>query len=364
LARPATFPRIFLPALKSEYLPGKHCMSKVPAIHFDTADLPETERFERWRTAVPVYEVSQDPGVAPESFQALVDAWFLGEMVVSTNQLPALRFHRTRAKAEADGSDQLSVIMLRRGTWTGELDGCPMSAGPGQIVMFDLTRPTDVFSRENSNITLRIARGPIVAATPGIDLHGFMFEGPIGRVLADHMMLLVRRLPELPQIEAAAVVNATVGLIASCIASSKVAQEDLPLREIQTRHRVFRYVDENIGKPDLTAAKIGKQLGMSRSVLYRAFEPLGGIAQYVRARRLEAAHVQLENTNVASRISDIARTFGFSSDTQFSRAFRTRYGYNPRRARSGKINGLNELAAVVDAHDEPDIFRAWLQRLG
>src|SRR5690349_2715969 len=124
--------------------PGKSGMTKVPMIHFDAADVPAAERFEIWRRAVPVYDVSQDPGVSPESFHALVDAWFLGDMVVSTNQLPALRFHRTQAKAEADGSDQLSVIMLRSGTWTGELDGRPMSAGPGQIVMFDLTRPTDV----------------------------------------------------------------------------------------------------------------------------------------------------------------------------------------------------------------------------
>ena len=339
-------------------------MTKVPSIHFDSADLPEAERFARWRTAVPVYEISQEPGLGPESFQALVDAWFLGDMVVSTNQLPALRFHRTREKAAADGTDQLSLNMLRRGTWIGELDGRPMSAGPGQIVMFDLTRPTDVFCSANENITLRIARAPIVAAVPGLDLHGFKFDGPIGRVLADHLMLLVRRLPELPQSEAAATVNATVSLIASCVASSEAPQHDVPLKDMQTRHRVFRYVDEHIATPDLTAATIGRQLGMSRSVLYRAFEPLGGIAQYVRARRLEAAHVQLESPNAASRISDIAKNFGFASDTQFSRAFRNRYGYNPRSARNGKVNGLNELAAVVRANDEPDIFRAWLQRLG
>jgi AraC-like DNA-binding protein len=338
-------------------------MSKVPTIHFDTKDLPPAERFKRWRTAVPVYDVTQDNGVAPEDFEALVDAWFLGEMVVSTNQLPALRFYRNREKIQADGSDQLAVLMLRRGTWTGELDGRMLSAGPGQIAMFDLTRPTDIHCGIHDNITLRFARGPVVAAAPGVNLHGFMFQGPIGRVLADHMMLLVRRLPELPQAEAAATIKSTVGLIASCIASSEV-QPDVPLHDIQIRHRVFRYVDANIGKPDLTAASIGRQVGISRSVLYRAFEPLGGIAQFVRARRLEAAHVLLESPDVGSRISDIAANFGFVSDAHFSRAFRQRFGYNPRRARNSKINVLDELAAEAGTRQATDLFRNWLLGLG
>ena len=105
----------------------KKRMTKVPTLHFNAADLPEAERFEVWRTAVPVYDVSRlDDG----PFEALVDAWFLGDMVVSTNILPPLRFHRSKEKT-ADGSDQLSLNMLRRGTWTGNLDGRPMSAGPG-----------------------------------------------------------------------------------------------------------------------------------------------------------------------------------------------------------------------------------------
>jgi AraC-like DNA-binding protein len=336
-------------------------MTKVPTIHFDSADLPEAERFEHWRTAVPVYDISR---LDDTPFEALVDAWFLGDMVVSTNRLPALRYARSPEKAEADRSDQFSLNMLRHGSWTGNLDGRPMSAGSGQIVMFDLTHATDVSSTGNDNITLRMTRAPLVAAMPGRNLHGFMFDGPIGRVLADHMMLLARRLPDLQQSEAAAVTAATIGLIASCIASSETTDANLPDHDIETRHRVFRFVDANLGKPDLTAATIGRQVGISRSVLYRAFEPLGGIAQYVRARRLEAAHVLLEDPAVESRIAEIAGRFGFVSDAHFSRAFRSRYGYNPRRARGGKINGLDELATVVDAHAGPDVFKAWVQRIG
>jgi hypothetical protein len=85
--------------------------------------------------------------------------------------------------------------MLRRGSRSGDADGRMLSAGPGQIVVFDLARPYDSISTAAETISLRIARAPIVAAAPGVDLHGFTFRGPIGRVLADHMMMLLRRPP-------------------------------------------------------------------------------------------------------------------------------------------------------------------------
>jgi AraC-like DNA-binding protein len=337
-------------------------MTKVPTIHFDTADLPDAERFARWQASIPAYDVSL--AADAEGFQAVVDAWFLGGIVVTANRLPALNFTRSATRAEADGNDHVNLLMLREGEWTGDLDGRLLTAGPGQLVLLDLSRPLATSAVATDTIILQMARAPLVAAAPGTDLHGFIFDGPVGRILADHLMLLVRRLPVMQQAEAAVMANATTGLIASCIASSEPLPDNVPDRDLEIRHRVFRHIDRHLGAPDLTAATMSRALGMSRSVIYRAFEALGGIAQYVRARRLEAAHVMLENPNDESRISEIAARFGFISDTHFSRAFRSRYGYNPRRARNGKANGLDALASVVGTHAGPDIYRAWVKQVG
>src|SRR4051794_22376522 len=126
-------------------------MTNVPAIHFDTADLPEAERFAHWSAAVPTYDVSLAPDAGPGSFHALVDAWFLGEKVVSTSRLPALRFVRSADKITADRGEQLTVLMLRQGAWTGDLDGRMLSAGPGQLVLLDQSRPMDVFGSESDS---------------------------------------------------------------------------------------------------------------------------------------------------------------------------------------------------------------------
>jgi AraC-like DNA-binding protein len=337
-------------------------MAKVPGAHFDTSELPPAERFRRWSSAVPTWDVSPAPGTDPGEFYANMDAWFLGALVLSAGRMSPLQFIRSPEKIKADGADQFIFLMLRRGSWSGDVDGRMITAGPGQIVVFDLTRPNDTFGTATESVSLRIARAPVVAAAP-IDLHGFTFQGPIGRVLADHMMMMLRRLPVMEDTEVATTVNATLSLIASCVSSVQVTADDTPARELVARHRVLRYVDDNLGARDLTAATIGRQLGMPRSVIYRAFEPLGGIAQHVRARRLEPVHVLLENPDVDGKIADIAGDFGFASDVHFSRTFRERYGYNPRRTRNGRANGWRELAAAVGTHAGPDVYRAWLKQI-
>ena len=339
-------------------------MSKIPAIHFDSNDLPLDRRFEHWRAAIPTYDVKLAPGEELDAFRAIAAVWLLGDFTVSTRQTTAMRYVRSAEMARADGCDQFIITMVRKGGWTGQLGEQTLTVGPGQVVMMDLTRPFDRTVTAGSSIALRIARAPIVALAPDIDLHGFVFHGQTGRILADHFMMLARRLPYTGIDEAAAIVNATCGLIGSCIAAAPQPDAGTPSHDLEIRQRVFGYIDSHLGTPDLTTARICKDVGISRSVLYRAFAPLGGIADYLRARRLEAAHAQLEDPAVGRQISDIAGEFGFISDAHFSRSFRKRYGYNPRKAREGQPTGWDEMATMVDYYAGVEIFRAWLRKIG
>jgi AraC-like DNA-binding protein len=106
----------------------------------------------------------------------------------------------------------------------------------------------------------------------------------------------VRRIPHIEITQAAAIVNATCSLIGYCIAAAPKLQDvDPRSRDVAIRHRVFHYIDGHLGTPNLTRAKICNEVGISRSVLYRAFALLGGIADLLRARRLEAAHPRWKN---------------------------------------------------------------------
>lgn len=339
-------------------------MAIVPSLHFDSAELPLAERFERWRAAMAHYDVAQPPGAEPDSFYNRVDAWFLGNVVVTAGQLSPIRFVRSRALIDADGIDRFNFLMLKEGSWTGDVDGRMLTAGAGQIVLFDLARPFEAVSAETDTISVQIARALIAdAIPPGADPHGLVFNGTAGRVLADYFMMLVRRLPVMDESEVADAVKASVGIIRGCIgAVLDAAGSSAAQREIEVLHRASRYIDQSLRAPDLSPQSICKAVGVSRSALYRAFAPLSGVADYIRARRLEAIHVLLEDGEGNQWNSDIAAAFGFVSAAHFSRAFRQRYGYGARQARNGTAK-FHDLAALIDSHAAPDTFRAWVAQL-
>jgi AraC-like DNA-binding protein len=339
---------------------------KVPRIHFDTAALPADERFERWRASVPAYDVTPPPDAAAASFRAQADAWLLGDLVVTSGLLSAMRFARSAEKAKADGFDRYSLLLLRQGRWTGNVGGRLLTVGPGQVVLFDLTRPMEAAGIASDSITLGLARNALAAAMPRMpDVHGAVLDGAMGRLLADHLLLLVHQLPAMEQGEVPAVVEATVGVIAACLAATS-AMEETPLSasELELRHRIMRHVDQQLAAPDLTPAHICRELACSRSALYRALGPSTGIAAYVRTRRLEAVHVLLHDPAERRNIADIARGFGFVSDEHFNKSFRRRFGYTPGKARRGAGGHLRELTAVASNEDAPAAYGEWTKKIG
>src|ERR1700676_2227140 len=87
----------------------------IPVLHFDTNDFPESQRFDTWRSAITTHQVTRsDPPSSP--FDAVVDAWTLGEMVMTYSRIGAARMVRTAEMAQQDGRDWILVLLLKSGT--------------------------------------------------------------------------------------------------------------------------------------------------------------------------------------------------------------------------------------------------------
>ncbi|WP_331313707.1 helix-turn-helix transcriptional regulator [Methylobacterium mesophilicum] len=84
---------------------------------------------------------------------------------------------------------------------------------------------------------------------------------------------------------------------------------------------------------------MARALGMSRSQLYRLFEPEGGVARYLARQRLAAVRAALDNPLEPRSIGAIAEAYGFGSGAQLSRAFRETYGLTPRDYRVSRSGG-------------------------
>lgn len=96
------------------------------------------------------------------------------------------------------------------------------------------------------------------------------------------------------------------------------------------RERAREYIHDNIGRPDLSIVEIAAYAGTSRATLYRVFESLGGVREYISFVRLELAKSMMGGGSPdRGAIANIAYACGFSSPGQFGKSFKKRFGISP-----------------------------------
>ncbi len=99
--------------------------------------------------------------------------------------------------------------------------------------------------------------------------------------------------------------------------------------------RALAYINEHY-REDISPEEVIKASNFSRAHFYRLFKGATGssFAAYVNRIRLSQAHKLMEETSLS--LSEIARTVGFSSASQFSRVFRQVHGMSPAEFRRGR----------------------------
>ena len=334
-----------------------------PTVHFDTNDLPESERFEVWRSAVHAHRAWLPDGADPAQFAALVDAWTLGEVVLAHSRLPAICLARTPDMARADGQDWISLAFQLNGTSIFTLDHGDVvrTIGPGEIIVFDMTRDFRSETSAHEVITCAVSRRAMLQVAHDIPQHhGRMIEGGWGRLLANYMISLVQQLPEMAAEDAPALSRTLVQLVAACLsAASDSPASPVSRRVADVRHRAETYIEQNLTSPKLDPLAICKALGISKARLYRAFMHSEGVTAHIRKRRLETIHVLLNDPRETRNIGEIAYQYGFISEAHFSRVFRQKFGFNPRHARIG----LPVTFDTDESDHETAVFRGWVRHL-
>jgi AraC-like DNA-binding protein len=91
--------------------------------------------------------------------------------------------------------------------------------------------------------------------------------------------------------------------------------------------------------------------------MYRAFAPEGGVAGFIRQRRLARIHA-LISAGEGGAIARLAEEFGFASAAQLARAFRARFGVSISELRARARSAEPSLAP-----DEITRYQAWLAPL-
>lgn len=326
----------------------------MPRLTFSTADAPEGRAHDYYAGLV---SVGFDVDEADPEFSAEITTYRLGKVIAHVSTVGAQTFRRTAERIAVDGLTHLTFQLQVDGDISGDFDGVPARAGPGEIIVADLSRPLVMRTTAVRVISIGIMKptsGPL--AQLGRGCHGVVLVGDAGAMLADYLMSLSRNLPTMPASAAEGAGSALVELLAAAVRGSDIATAR------DSRSGRVRDIIEARLSEGLTPARIAAEAGLSRAALYRLFEGSGGVAQVIWRRRLARARQALTDRGDNRSIAEIATAWGFSSEAHFSRAFRRQYGHTPTAARQGAFPLARTTPEL--APNGASRFAAWVRELG
>lgn len=341
---------------------------RVPSSRFSLSEVAPRDRFAVWRDSIRcVFEVEVDRRDREAGFRAEIEACILGDIALAHTRTQAQSWARTPEIIARDGMDHFMIQIYEEGCMAFSHRGQDRVFAQNGLIVFDLAQDMRSVSSDMANLSLLLPRALIEPHLTSVaDRHMQVLSieaNPMARLLFDHMRTLQAVAGDMTLAQAGEASAATTALVTACLNGSKPepgAGESGIAFALLVRAR--QRIEENLADPDLSPGRVARLAGVSRTRLYEMFEPFGGVQAYIRERRLRLAMRMVVDQRFALRpISSIAAACGFSNDSAFSRAFRSRFGITAREMRANPGQ-----AAAIDADMDRFVDRRyenWIRTL-
>lgn len=272
-----------------------------------------------------------------DGFEGVLDVRRFGGLDLSrVSSSPAVvRRHRPTGGGEHGRYFKLHIQEF--GSSLNVQDGHEAVLGPGDLMLCDSSRPYSIrFDDPNRMLVLRLPEAKVAAR----------FEDPdalVGRrlgveslgasLLAAFVHSLWNAAPANDEADCEdALLDAALNLLAAAQGMAPAAPQ---AQGSCAKHRIKRFVDENLRDPELSVGGVARALGVSPRYVQMAFADMGTTPlAYIRRKRLQLAAQQLRRHGAGCSITELSFSLGFNDLSHFSRAFKARYGVGPRDYRA------------------------------
>jgi AraC-like DNA-binding protein len=302
------------------------------AVLIDTTALPEEHRDEAWvdAHAQALFPLSISLGAGGPA-RGRIDAQPLGSLDLLRFRGAASVVARTAAGIGRDDPERCQAMLVLRGPCSIEQGDRAAELRPGDLAVFDSSRPFRVPHRETFDILLlSVPRAvlPLPArARPQVRVPAASGTGVVaGRLLVD----LWEQLDRGSLSPADANMQDAVLAVSRALHREPGAAVPAPtLAQIKT-HAERRLGDAALGPAGLAAAH-----HVSLRRLHAMFAAEGEtVAGWIRGRRLERVMRDLRDPELAHlSVARIGAEHGIANASQLSRAFRREFGCSPRDVR-------------------------------
>jgi AraC-like DNA-binding protein len=279
-------------------------------------------------------------------FEAVMTGWRLDRSLIYDRRLRGVGHRRDAARVRRDGLDHLTLTLVLAGTFHADVGGY-RQVRPGEILLLDMTSAMGNRAVDAHIVTMSMARAGVTRAVRDPrELHGRVIGAEDAALLADHMVSLTRHAATLTPPSLMPVARVGLELLRAVVS-------DEPLREGMTGNatveridRVRAFIEEHLFDPRFGPDAVLARFALSRATLYRDFHHWGGLASYIRRRRIEALRERLADPGDMRSLAALAELIGFSSETRLSEAFLRQFGIRPGAYRQA-VRAEHEMAAAM-----------------
>lgn len=312
---------------------------------FDSAALPARDRIGAWMEVTALALVSTELRITdPDSFGARLRAMTLGAVQVNTMCYGPLVSRRTPALIRRSDPELYQLALVRGGRQSIEQAGNRADLGPGDVVLYDSSRPFDapvhVGEAASEGLLLQFPRRLLplpeakVARLLAVPLSG---TRGVGRVLIRFVTALIDESADCAPRDRARLGHTALDLVTAVLSHHLDEERAVPARSPRQVLflRMTAFVDRHLHDPELTPAAVAAAHRISLRYVHRIFQEHGtSVSAHIRQRRLDRCRRDLADPGLRHlTVHAIATRWGFTRPSDFSRAFRAATGMPPGRYR-------------------------------
>jgi AraC-like DNA-binding protein len=295
-------------------------------LQFDSALMAPRERFDAYHA---LYAAGADVTRSGGGFGARMRGWRLDRSIIYDRQLRGVGHARDAARVRRDSLDHVTLTLVVEGEFHADAGDGFRRIAPGELLLLDMTRPMRNRVPAAHIVTMSMTRDRIARLVRDPRrLHGRVIPAAQAVLLADHMRSLARNGAEVSPAMLMPLARVGLDLLGGVLATDPIRER--PTHMMAERiDRARAYIEERLFEPALGPEAVMARFALSRATLYRDFQQWGGLASYIRSRRLEVLGERLADRGERRSLADLADLLGFSTEARLSEAFLARFGMRP-----------------------------------
>lgn len=317
----------------------------VPFSGYSTEHLVPRDQFDFWRTSASNMATIDRPDRPGDPFHGAVSSFFTSNMAYSHHETrQSSKLVRDQRFTDNMGADVVAVQLRLKGVETANTFGHGRLFTPGDIRLFDLSRPYTSENLHFENLAIVLEHKKLASLLPRHgNWHGLVLpDGPMVRLLAQHLQSTFAALSGLSVAEAELLSNVTTDILTATLMNA------LPAGAREAEHQskailiaIRQFIEENLHRTELGPAMIAQGVGVSRAKLFRLCRAHSeSPMDMIRHQRLRRALEGIQSNTCAS-ITELAYDLGFEHRETFSRLFKDEFGFSAQEmlmaARHGEL---------------------------